>query len=618
MFLDSFCRICNKELSSGKFRVKNFIKELNLIYRNDDVNFLLDDQECQSQVFCRHCYKAVKKAKDDLQFLKKNPGSNKEFTYKVPAYQEHVTVHTEDCQCVQQLSDIEETPNPSADDIPPDATASGASPRVPSDNPSGALEEATPSKIRRMSGDPLESPSDTRTSRELRDKTPIRKSLKFGWKNERENLDEKMIKVYTSYNSIDKSRVSNNDVASFFFCRICGNLPQVAKVSAKCFHMFCGTCIDNYKTEIDSTKCPPVFSASAVENQFGGEECKVPSSKEDIIIVDGFLLDIHQSLKISCRNEHCDKEVPLKQLEDHEKGCKKRRNYKSPKSIAKTSSQPLKRDADQAINLVVDWCQKHQVAPCDFLFFSLQRLIRKEAPELEESVQHVFEQYMKQEKVEEKLSPVEALALTIGIDLSSNQYRKLKRNKVLGSKLPSELQLRKVKAQLDPGCVNYKIYSKSDKELLSVHDADINGGIIEVEADIGNISYGDLNINIQGCRATLHDTIAKLFEEKYPEIETDILHHPDCSSILADANRIMKLFVKVCFDGTSAPVRSSRGSDRLPVNNWLRGTIGLVGVEVTYKKPIEEMKAVEVVQRMHELPDTLKKMTLRDLVNKKK
>ena len=71
-----------------------------------------------------------------------------------------------------------------------------------------------------------------------------------------------------------------------------------------------------------ATKCPPVFLASALENQFGGEECKVPSSKEDIIIVDGFLLDIHQSLKISCRNENCDEEVHLEQLENHEKGRK--------------------------------------------------------------------------------------------------------------------------------------------------------------------------------------------------------------------------------------------------------------------------------------------------------
>ena len=71
-----------------------------------------------------------------------------------------------------------------------------------------------------------------------------------------------------------------------------------------------------------ATKCPPVFLASALENQFGGEECKVPSSKEDIIIVDGFLLDIHQSLKISCRNENCDEEVHLEQLENNEKGRK--------------------------------------------------------------------------------------------------------------------------------------------------------------------------------------------------------------------------------------------------------------------------------------------------------
>ena len=78
------------------------------------------------------------------------------------------------------------------------------------------------------------------------------------------------------------------------------------------------------------------------------------------------------------------------------------------------------------------------------------------------------------------------------------------------------------------------------------------------------------------------------------------MRHPDCSSFLADVNRRMKLFVKVCFDGTSAPVRSSKGSDRLPVNNWLRGTIGLVGVEITYKQPIEETPQVNLLSDMKE------------------
>ena len=85
-----------------------------------------------------------------------------------------------------------------------------------------------------------------------------------------------------------------------------------------------------------------------------------------------------------------------------------------------------------------------------------------------------------------------------------------------------------------------------------------------------------------GCRATLHDSIAKFMEEKYPEIEEEIKKHDDSEAILSDVNKQMKVFVKVCFDGTSAPMKSSKGASRLAPSNWLRGTFGVVGVEILY------------------------------------
>ena len=52
---------------------------------------------------------------------------------------------------------------------------------------------------------------------------------------------------------------------------------------------------------------------------------------------------------------------------------------------------------------------------------------------------------------------------------------------------------------------------------------------------------------------------------------------PDYYDIINDPDKKIKVYAKVCFDGTSAPLKSSKGASRLPVSNWLRGTVGIVG-----------------------------------------
>ena len=250
--------------------------------------------------------------------------------------------------------------------------------------------------------------------------------------------------------------------------------------------------------------------------------------------------------------------------------------------MATTTSEILLTDTDKAINMLVEWSEEHRVSPCDFLFFALKRLITREAPELEESVQSVFKIFLKKAELGEPMTAIEGLALKINADLSNSQYLKLRQNKKCGSELPSLQRVIKEKFQLDPGNVNYKIFKTNGE--VEVHGALADSGIIDIDTDLGNFSYGDLNINVHGFRSTLHDTIAKLYEEKYPDILEEIERSPDSSAILSDPERKMKLFIKVGFDGTSASVRSSKGDNRIPVSNWFRGTVGLVGLEILYHK----------------------------------
>ena len=60
---------------------------------------------------------------------------------------------------------------------------------------------------------------------------------------------------------------------------------------------------------------------------------------------------------------------------------------------------------------------------------------------------------------------------------------------------------------------------------------------------------------------------------------------PDYYDIINDPEKKIKVYAKVCFDGTSAPLKSSKGASRLPVSNWLSGTAlwGWLGVEILYQ-----------------------------------
>ena len=371
------------------------------MYKKDGVDVKKDDPNCQSQFFCQSCYRSVKKGQEEMRFKKKNPNSSKTFSYELPPYSENVSIYR------------------------------GAPVHVVEQPVVGG----TPSKVRKLSDEPFESPSDKLSVREQRQKTPIRKSVKFDLEKVEANFEtadlivpqHSIVKVYTSQDSVPMERVDNPDLAGFFSCRVCGKYPKDAKVSANCMHFYCEVCIENYKSGVNSTKCPPAFSEQ-VDEGLENEKCVIPSTCNDIISLAGLLRNIHESIKFKCSKPNCGNSFNVKEIADHETNCRSRGIYKKEgRSLFNTQSVILKEESSKTINVVLNWCQTYNVSPCDFLFFALKRLINTEAPELEESVQHVFQVFLKKEELETGgMSAIEGLALKIDAALSNSQYQKLR------------------------------------------------------------------------------------------------------------------------------------------------------------------------------------------------
>ena len=372
------------------------------------------------------------------------------------------------------------------------------------------------------------------------------------------------------------SLIANLELAKFFSCGICGNFPKSGKFNAKCQHYYCSACIDNFKAQIDTTKCPAMNE--------DGEVCRNPVV--ELYTVAGILGDIHSSIRVSCSNSSCRRYFPLREIGQHESQCKLRGSYtRKFTSISESRSSTLRSDAADAIGVLLDWCDKHKVSPCDFLLFTLKKQIHMEAPELEDSLNDFFAKFLKSKHGQEdqdqstRITPMMGLAVKLDTNLSHRQYVKLSSSKILG-KLPGIAKVRKAGELLDPGNVHYQVVSKISGEVLSEHAAVPGSGLIDADSDFGHMSFGDLNTNVHGYRASLINTISKLFEETFPAIYQELKENP---AALADIDRKFKLFVKVAFDGTSAPIKPEKGASRLSVANWLRGTLCLVAVQVGFE-----------------------------------
>ena len=91
-------------------------------------------------------------------------------------------------------------------------------------------------------------------------------------------------------------------------CKLCGKFPKVGSVNVECKHFFCQTCIVNFRSKIDTSKCPAVLhNGNLCEEKVG-----------NLHDISGFVGDIHSSVRISCRNPNCDEFFKVEDLDNHE------------------------------------------------------------------------------------------------------------------------------------------------------------------------------------------------------------------------------------------------------------------------------------------------------------
>ena len=603
-FLETICRICAEVIASAcKYNVRGVADIIEDVYEDQDGSDIKKDHpETESTFLCQRCYKNLKKWNDQhqkfLKYKKKNPHSDKVFTstVKLPPSIEHPWVHLgAECPCSadhvsdeddnaagqedgeeDQLGGADDNTGPLDDSTADDNTG-------PLDDSTNQAQEqdvlgedgCTPSKLLKLSLTPIESPSDKLSERQKRSNIQAKRSIKFSYSKavvdeisgEVTFAEDQVKKVFTAPDSFEPDRVENAAVAKFYFCQICGNFPINGMVNIKCMHFYCTQCIGNLQETIPTSQCPA--------SDEDGQKCRHPTT--DLYKMSGFLSKIHDSLGIACKNVHCEEYLKLSEIDEHQLQCKKKGSYKrQAESISKSRSKPLHKKVSEELDALMKWCEKQKVSACDFLFFALGKKIRDEAPALEESIQDIFKVFLEGKDVE-KFTPMMGLALKLDINLSHRQYVKLSAKKVFG-KLPDISKVRRAADQLDPGNVHYQVVSKSTGEMIREHVAVVKSGIIDVDHDLGHLSFGDLNPNIHGFRATLCDSVAKQFEELYPDIAKALVNNEVANE---DNARKFKLFTKVAFDGTSAPVKSDKGASRLPVSNWLRGTLCLVAVQVS-------------------------------------
>ena len=603
-FLETICRICAEVIASAcKYNVRGVADIIEDVYEDQDGSDIKKDHpETESTFLCQRCYKNLKKWNDQhqkfLKYKKKNPHSDKVFTstVKLPPSIEHPWVHLgAECPCsADHVSD--EDDNAAGQEDGEEDQLGGADDNTgplddsTADDNTGPLDDSinqaqeqdvlgedgcTPSKLLKLSLTPIESPSDKLSERQKRSNIQAKRSIKFSYSKavvdeisgEVTFAEDQVKKVFTAPDSFEPDRVENAAVAKFYFCKICGNFPRNGMVNIKCMHFYCTQCIGNLQETIPTSQCPA--------SDEDGHKCRHPTT--DLYKMSGFLSKIHDSLGIACKNVHCEEYLKLSEIDEHQLQCKKKGSYKrQAESISKSRSKPLHKKVSEELDALMKWCEKQKVSACDFLFFALGKKIRDEAPALEESIQDIFKVFLEGKDVE-KFTPMMGLALKLDINLSHRQYVKLSAKKVFG-KLPDISKVRRAADQLDPGNVHYQVVSKSTGEMIREHVAVVKSGIIDVDHDLGHLSFGDLNPNIHGFRATLCDSVAKQFEELYPDIAKALVNNEVANE---DNARKFKLFTKVAFDGTSAPVKSDKGASRLPVSNWLRGTLCLVAVQVS-------------------------------------
>ena len=188
-----------------------------------------------------------------------------------------------------------------------------------------------------------------------------------------------MLVKYTYPKTYNIDRVDKKDVAEIFACKICERFPKVGLVSIHCFHVFCNDCIQNFKTNVKTSKCPAV-------------NCEQKLLLKSIV---GWMERIHKSVLIKCHNKGCGESFNIDNIETHQSVCQKFQEprHKRKLSLVKTRSPSIISEANKMLDNLKVWCEKAKVSVCEFLLFSLKSQIENEAPSLKKQVDKLVNMY---------------------------------------------------------------------------------------------------------------------------------------------------------------------------------------------------------------------------------
>ena len=401
------CRVCSHPIpeTGKKYSVASLASKLKILYDGFDPDE--EDPDVNSTVVCNPCYKAVPRASEERKKIiasnKKNPKRpQKQFT--MPAtlptsmyiVGHNVRLHLlTGCVC-DQYSEAGVTVSASSHSSAPalDSSSStsapsrsgGAASEVsdrsgpsqrnreqqltvsdspgPTSTPRRSLvtpqkridlpaanesDDETPTKLLRLSAEPLESPSDKLSVRERRKHLPQKISMKFETRTpvpsegDEDTLVEEVTvsKVYVAEDSFDIDRMDKKDIAEVFACKICGRFPKDGSVSAKCHHSFCNVCLDNFKSNVETSKCPAV-------------DCKVKLRHDDLMPIGGWAKKVHRTMLITCRNKGCKELFNVDQIDDHQAICRKFREVlrERKSKLSDTRSTVILAEANQMIEKV--------------------------------------------------------------------------------------------------------------------------------------------------------------------------------------------------------------------------------------------------------------------------
>ena len=567
--LNKFCRLCKNILGIEEEKKKrnkvSVLEILKLQYPElEDFSFDNEDPNKFPGYICFSCHNKSSKWKADYS-KHKNKMSRKPVSSREPFHSNREIValnsvtsgfvcsRNSDCQVCSLV-----TLNPSEEVGP------------------------SPSKILRISEVAQVSPGDKIDPKKKKSKNPpkaglasVKLDFQKGVRGPAGELifqEPETVKVYTetkksrSY-SIDQCK--ERDQASLLSCRFCKRFSSTPVMSTVCNQIFCDSCFINFKSGLNTSICPG--SAS--------EACGKAVTLDHMEPLTGLLKNLHSSIHVCCSNSFCQESFPVSEIQAHVNSCLRRGSYSHASKLNDSRSFSAGLRVAKVLETFDQMCDDKKEDKIDVMFYKLVRDLKNSGNDLFKDVGKIYNKYSDGDHVSDEVDVEQTVALKSECNLTVGQYRACRKfslqNKVgSGIFLPYKKVL-KAEDELDCGNVEYDVFKNG--EVVHHHEAVPNSSVIDVDSDIGYLSYEMLNPNIVGNRVTVTDSVCKELEELYPHLVRECTRlYPD----LILSEKTLVVHTKLAFDGTKSALRSEKEASRLEIPNWFRGTICVLSVDI--------------------------------------